>query len=188
MYARERRRAAPSQRLRPVNGLGDGLPNGSARGVRGELRTLVVDFGGDGTKPFLVLLAMVGTEEQLASGSEDDAEVGLCAAAVAAIERVERLGGEEVWCQDSGHVAPSFCVDCARGPDPRLRFQARCAGPGVRSAARLRPPTRINIKPFVAMPYTSVLRQNSDSSLRAYALTPDTSRFIGVAWHDDHAL
>src|SRR5437588_12469249 len=109
---------------------------GSARGVLRQPRGLVVDLGGYGTEAFLVLLAMVGTEQQLASGGEGDAEVGLRAAAVAAIERIERLGGEEVWCQDSGHVAPSFCVDCARGPDPRTGFQTRCAGPGVRSAAR----------------------------------------------------
>src|SRR6185437_6680123 len=109
---------------------------GSVRGVLRQSRGFVVNLGGYGSEAFLVLLAVMGAEQQLASGGEGDAEVGLRAAAVAAIERIERLGGEEVWCQDSGHVAPSFCVDCARGPDPRRGFQARCAGPGVRSATR----------------------------------------------------
>src|SRR5437879_12409264 len=97
----------------------------------GKLVRLVVDLGGDGAQALFVLLAVVGTEEELAAGGEGDAEVGLRAAAVTAVERGELGGGEEVWCQDSGHVAPSFCVDCARGP------AILCGSPGpVRRSGR----------------------------------------------------
>ena len=58
---------------------------GDGRSVT-QLVSLVVDVDGDGAELFAVLAGVVGTEQQLATGGELYAEVGLGAAAVATVQ------------------------------------------------------------------------------------------------------
>src|SRR6478609_8231123 len=103
---------------------GSGL---AARGGGVQLVGLVVDGRGDLAELLAVLAGVVRAEEQLAAGLELHTEVGLGAAAVAAVTgREDGLGG----CGGSGHVSLISVHRCLAqrsqwGKDSLLSFQER---------------------------------------------------------------
>src|SRR5689334_14651016 len=92
---------------RRLLGYGYGLPGlpllFRGRGGRGLQQPVgfVVNLGARRTEGLSVLAAVMGTEQQLAAAREDRADIGLSAAAVAAVRGRQRLG----WGKSSSHVA-----------------------------------------------------------------------------------
>src|SRR6478609_7768724 len=124
------RRTAPesvSGAVLEVGGCGRCGSGLAARGGRVELVGLVVDGRGDLAELLAVLAGVVRAEQQLAAGLELHPEVGLGAAAVAAVTgREDGLGG----CGGSGHVSLISVHRCLAqrsqwGKDSLLSFQER---------------------------------------------------------------
>ncbi len=77
---------------------------GRGRRRSGQPLRLVLYFRGDLLEFWLELATVVGAEEQFSAGHQDDAQVCLGAAAVAAVSGRQRARG----CQNSSHVASSL--------------------------------------------------------------------------------
>src|SRR6478609_304404 len=123
------RRTAPESVSGAVLEVGGCGRCGSGLAARGgvQLVGLVVDGSSDLTELLAVLAGVVSAEEQLAAGLELHTEVGLGAAAVAAVTgREDGLGG----CGGSGHVSLISVHRCLAqrsqwGKDSLLSFQLR---------------------------------------------------------------
>ena len=100
------RRRGPGDRRGLVAGSGAGQcsPSGAPAGSSRSLLGLVVDVDRDRAELLAVLAGVVGAEQELAAAGEVDAEVGLGAAAVAAVTGCQGAG-----CNGSGHGGLPSC-------------------------------------------------------------------------------